>query len=157
MSIIEPMVSKIKDNHELHGFRDRLINACNDAGINPRTRQSQVAEWFGMSPNAALKWFHGTGWPAIETAVGLANRLGVCVDWLLTGRGPKRPGDPISDERYLASIVNTIDALHRNGCGDWPVDAKIQFANLIYEIYHDLSDAPSDQKITALIKRFVDK
>jgi hypothetical protein len=40
--------------------------------------------------STAKKWKNG-GLPTMENAVALAEKLDVCVEWLLTGRGPKHP------------------------------------------------------------------
>lgn len=45
---------------------------------------------FNVTPNAARKWLLGLGLPALEKGMSLAKWGRVNIEWLLTGRGPKR-------------------------------------------------------------------
>ena len=51
----------------------------------------QFAESMGASPSALRKWLKGQAEPRRDTLVALARAAGVSVEWLATGRGPKRP------------------------------------------------------------------
>jgi hypothetical protein len=53
-----------------------------------------VATKLGMSQGSTRRWFAGEGFPETETLVSIAEMGNVTVDWLLTGRLPKRPIDP---------------------------------------------------------------
>lgn len=44
--------------------------------------------------------------PTLDHVIQIAEKLGVCVEWLLTGRGPKKPLSP----RTVAHM-NTFDEL----------------------------------------------
>ena len=46
----------------------------------------------GMSGESARKWLAGETLPTMDNARQFAAKAGVQVDWLLTGRGPKRGG-----------------------------------------------------------------
>lgn len=52
-----------------------------------------------MSQGSVGPWYRGDSLPELRTALDLALRTGVCVEWLLTGRGPMYPdaarGDPL--------------------------------------------------------------
>lgn len=53
--------------------------------------QRQIGKIAGVGQTAANKWKIGTGLPTLENAIALARKGGVCVEWLLTERGPKSP------------------------------------------------------------------
>jgi transcriptional regulator with XRE-family HTH domain len=76
---------------EKSAFAGRLHEVCTDKGLPAeRGRQSALATLFNVSPNAARKWLLGTGLPELEVAIRLAKWGQVNLEWLLTGRGPKR-------------------------------------------------------------------
>lgn len=63
----------------------------------PTTKE--VGKFFGKSQNSAWKWYHG-GPPRMKTALAMAEKLDVCVQWLLQGDGPKfvaTPNDVLID------------------------------------------------------------
>lgn len=49
----------------------------------------------GISHAIVSNYLRGEKMPSIATAIVIAERLNVCVEWLLTGRGPKRPTDSV--------------------------------------------------------------
>lgn len=53
--------------------------------------QAKLALLLGVAPTTVWTWRHGRALPSIEAAVRIAERLDVCVEWLLTGRGPVQP------------------------------------------------------------------
>lgn len=55
------------------------------------SRQEDIAKAVGVYQSAVTKWKSGDGLPTLEKCRTLAEEAGVCVDWLLTGREPKRP------------------------------------------------------------------
>lgn len=55
-------------------------------------KQQTVAKLFHVGQSAVTKWKTGKDTPSLPRAVEMADRYGVCVEWLLTGRGPKHPG-----------------------------------------------------------------
>ncbi len=76
-------------------FGERLREACEAAGV-PVT-QPALARLLGVSTTMIWHYLHGEKLPSMGTAINMANRLGVCVEWLLTGRGPKFPPPPPGD------------------------------------------------------------
>lgn len=56
-------------------------------------RQIVVAKMFGVGQKAARKWMEGEGFPEMEKCIQIAKKLGVSLEWLLTGRGDKRVMD----------------------------------------------------------------
>jgi transcriptional regulator with XRE-family HTH domain len=64
--------------------------------------QNGIATKMNMSQGSVARWYHGEGLPELDTAIKLAERGRVCVDWLLTGRLPKYPisRDPVLREIF---------------------------------------------------------
>lgn len=73
----------------------RLKEALKDAG-KPHTQKKAAAFAEVSQPSVSL-WNKPDGFPEMDKVVSMAKRLGVCVEWLYTGRGPKRP-DAADDE-----------------------------------------------------------
>lgn len=63
--------------------------------------QRQIGKIAGVGQTAANKWKLGTGWPTLENAIALATKGGVCVEWLLTERGPRTPEPEDADTAAL--------------------------------------------------------
>jgi transcriptional regulator with XRE-family HTH domain len=55
-----------------------------------RLTQQKAGKLIGGTQGAAKKWKAG-GQPSMENAIQLANLLDVAVEWLLTGRPPRKP------------------------------------------------------------------
>lgn len=68
-------------------------------GIKPTQRAAGAL--VGIGQPSARKWVYG-GMPEMATAVKLATKLGVGVEWLLTGRGPV---DPMVLDEGLKEII----------------------------------------------------
>ena len=75
-------------------FWDRVSEAMSDNGMKPS--QTAVADMIGIKQPSVSEWTKTGGYPTMENGVKLAKRLGVSVEWLYTGAGPKRP--PPTDE-----------------------------------------------------------
>ena len=69
-------------------FWKRLTELSPFVGKN----QKQIGKVVGKGQTAANKWKLGKGLPTLENAITLAKKGGVCVEWLLTERGPRAPG-----------------------------------------------------------------
>jgi transcriptional regulator with XRE-family HTH domain len=119
------------DDSEKAAFALRLNEICDDMDVPPkgRGRQTVLKTVVDLSQNAVLKWLEGEGYPSLENARRLAVWANVHIEWLLSGRGPKRIGEyPISgiengqqsasthaaspDEHFVASY-NSADAATR--------------------------------------------
>ena len=75
--------------------------------------QKGAGKLIGKSQNAGFKWKHGE-LPERANLVALALKLGVAVEWLETGRGPKYvpdAQDPVSEEIFR--LVADSDELQR--------------------------------------------
>lgn len=67
----------------------RLKEALEDKHL-PAT-QVYVAKRLGVTQPSISEWNSEGGFPTIDRAVEIATWLGITVEWLITGRGPKRP------------------------------------------------------------------
>jgi hypothetical protein len=70
-------------------FWDRVREAMLDARMKPT--QKGAADLIGIKQPSVNDWTKPGGYPTIDNAVALAQKLNVCVEWLMTERGPKRP------------------------------------------------------------------
>lgn len=72
-------------------FAGRLHELCNDKKVRAgHGRATDLARLFGLTPNATRKWLLGLGLPNLEQCITVAQWGDVNIEWLLTGRGPKR-------------------------------------------------------------------
>jgi len=99
-------------NEVIAGFRDRLLEICNDMGLPAHGRQTKLAQIASnsdkrLTPNAAGKWLHGEGMPELDKAVRIANWAKVNINWLLQGVGPKH-GDHV-DSTLLAVLEGVTE------------------------------------------------
>lgn len=68
------------------GFSDRLRASI--TGSN-----NSFAEKCGFGESLLRKYLNGESYPGIEKAAQIATAAGVCLDWLIMGRGPMRSED----------------------------------------------------------------
>lgn len=73
------------------GFPERFKASCAEAGL--AVTQPALAKAFGLSTTTIWHYLNGEKMPSMARAVEIAGKLGVCVEWLLTGNGPKRARD----------------------------------------------------------------
>jgi hypothetical protein len=71
-------------------FGRRLWECLEDAQVEIDT--PTVSTYLGVSGPQMRKYFYDDEKPRMTAAIALAEKLGVSVDWLLTGRGSKKPG-----------------------------------------------------------------
>lgn len=55
-----------------------------------RGRQAELGRAFGVTSKAARRWLTAEGYPETELLTAIAKWADVNVEWLMTGRGPKR-------------------------------------------------------------------
>lgn len=77
-------------------FARRFRQAVEHAGAP--TSQKELGVFLGVSGTMAWNYLNGEKMPGMPNATKMAGKLGVNVDWLLTGRGPMEAGaqDPTS-------------------------------------------------------------
>ena len=91
------------------GFPDRLREACAEAGL--ATTQPALARAFDLSTTTIWHYLNGEKLPSMAKAIEIAGKLGVCVEWLLTGNGPKRVGDVIDISQFPDPIKLSIKTI----------------------------------------------
>ncbi len=85
-------------------FWQRLGEAMEDNGM--KHSQTGAGALIGSKGNtAARKWEYG-GYPSMTNAIIIAVKLGVCVEWLLTGRGAKYPIEGPMTETELRVLLS---------------------------------------------------
>lgn len=95
---------------EKDDFSARLNQALDEAPLKPpvpkkgRGRQRHVARLFNVDQKAARKWLEAEGYPKLETVIVIAKTLQVTVEWLLTGRGPKRVME--DNNNHIAALID---------------------------------------------------
>lgn len=72
-------------------------------------KQQEVAKIFRVGQSSVTKWKTGKDTPKLPRAITMAMEHGVCVEWLLTGRGPKFPGGTADSE--MARLLDFWDRL----------------------------------------------
>jgi len=103
---------------ERREFADRFNYAVERAGLP--TAQVKLGKKLGVSGPMAHAYKTGEKLPAMATAIRIAKLLDVCVEWLLTGRGPMTPGDAAKD-----------DVLDLSGCD---TETKVALRALLHTI-----------------------
>lgn len=70
-------------------FSARLNKVADMLSIPPKgeNRQKLFGKMFGVSQEAARKWFAGEGLPQMQKCIEIAKKSSVSIEWLLTGRG----------------------------------------------------------------------
>lgn len=94
-------------------FAGRLREACQDQGLPDHGAATMMAKKLRVSPQAAQKWFTGKSFPDMAKAIALADVLDVHVNWLLTGRGPKRSSSTDVDVQRLGEAVQEMPPAER--------------------------------------------
>lgn len=86
-------------------FLDRAIEALQEKYPRERATQVRLAQLAGVKQPSVNEWREKDRAPAVATGVKLATALGVCVEWLYTERGPKRPTDGAETDEHLSPIL----------------------------------------------------
>ena len=86
-------------------FADRFVTAIEEAKPALPARNEDLGKLFGVSGPMISYWRQGDKLPSMDTAIKIANRCGVCVEWLLTGNGPKYPSTAEVAITQAASLV----------------------------------------------------
>ena len=102
-------------------FGNRLQRLINDSGLGHLTGD-ELGKRFGVSGAMLTYYRQGEKMPAMRTACKMAIALNCCVEYLLTGRGPKHPGLPDDD------------GIDEPPWRDLPQDARHHFAKALRAI-----------------------
>ncbi len=89
----------------------------------PKT-QKELAKWLDYSQPMINYWLNGEKLPSMDTAIKIANKFDVCVEWLITGKGEMRPGEGVNLQRVIditdlssedaAFVSNLVAKLSKN-------------------------------------------
>ena len=101
-SVVEHALHMAK---QLRSVYDRAMEALTEKFPKEKPTQGRLAQVAGVKQPSVNDW--KDGYPAMETAVRLSTALGVCVEWLLTERGPKHP--PAGSDPTLALLLSQLD------------------------------------------------
>ena len=71
-------------------LHERIAAARARAGVDRKT----IADHFSITPQAVGQWETGKAAPSVDRLPRIAKLLGVRLDWLMSGTGPMREGDP---------------------------------------------------------------
>lgn len=93
-------------------FAARFNELCDDMGVPPKgkNRQSAVAQIFKVSQKGARKWLEGEGLPTLSRCIQIAIWAGVSIDWLTSGRGPKKP-DLLHLDDYANKMLGVMQTM----------------------------------------------
>jgi len=72
---------------------ERIQEALIDAGYEGT--QKEVESVIEIKQGSVSGWNKVGGSPSLPNAIAIGLKLNVCVEWILTERGPKRPGPPM--------------------------------------------------------------
>jgi len=86
-------------------FGLRFSEACREASPKLPETNEELGKIFGVTAPNITYWRKGQKLPAMGTAQRIAKRCGVCVEWLLTGRGPKYPEISNKQINQAANLV----------------------------------------------------
>jgi transcriptional regulator with XRE-family HTH domain len=92
-------------------FWERTKDAFNEAGLD--STQEAVAKFLGISQPSISDWNKPGGYPTIENAIKLAHRANVCVEWLLTERGPRRLPPKDGAAEHLWQLWNGLNPVRQ--------------------------------------------
>jgi len=67
----------------------------------PAKSQKELAKLLDCSQATVSDWINGEKLPSMDTALAISKKLNCCVEWLLTGNGPKYPGEESSIQHYI--------------------------------------------------------
>lgn len=92
------------------GFAKRFRTAVKYAGVEDT--QQALSRLLGVSPVTIWSYRNGEKLPRMSTATRIANKLGVSVDWLLTGSGPGPIPEPSGSNNHPNNNVEPGPRIH---------------------------------------------
>jgi hypothetical protein len=90
---------------QVRSVYERAMEALAERYPKEKATQGKLAALAGVKQPSVNDW--KDAYPSMDTAVRLSLALGVCVEWLMTERGPKRPPD--ADNPTLALLLSQLD------------------------------------------------
>lgn len=130
---------------------DRVLEAMLRSGYKERGIQARIADLVGVKQPSVAKWKDG-GNIATENLITLSDKLGVSLDWLLTGKGPmRRPKQgeaPKIDGEALSQAVAMLDMLCADHGRSPPTEKRVELVRQFYELAltGDLTRAEAERR-----------
>ena len=81
--------------------------------------QIELSAWMGFSKSIVSAWMRGEKIPSMDTALKIADMFGVCVEWLLTGKGLKRLDEIKQPSSPLLDKFNQLDSDQQKEVNDF--------------------------------------
>lgn len=125
MSLAMPRIVKVERPRD--GFGARLWDVLYDAGVE--MRWSTIARALGVTDPQVRKYFNEGEYPRMPAAIAIAEEYDVSVDWLLTGRGEKRPGTALTP-----FVIEAVGAVERHCAAhdlDLPAEDRLRLVNYL--------------------------
>ena len=91
-------------------FAKRFVLACKEANLPDG--QKDLGKCFGVSGPMICGYRSGDKMPSMGTAIVIAEKTGVTVEWLLTGRGKKYPETSTVDD-YTDKLAAQLQSLQK--------------------------------------------
>lgn len=91
-------------------FARRFSLACKEANLPDG--QTELGKCFGVSGPMVHSYRSGEKLPSMGTAIKIAEKAGVSVEWLLTGRGEKHPKNTMLDDSVV-DLALKLSALEK--------------------------------------------
>ena len=79
-----------KDMQLLEGFSKRLNEALDELRYPRHGRQTALAKVMGVTQRSTMAWLKGISIPDYAKIVSLAKKLGLSLEWLMSGQGSMR-------------------------------------------------------------------
>lgn len=83
--------------------------------------QLETAKWLGVSQPTVNSWLQGEAMPGMPKAIDICGKLDCCVEYLLTGNGPKRFLVDLTDEKHikiLQALKSAKAAIEHDGSNE---------------------------------------
>lgn len=90
-------------------FAARLAEICAEKGLRDHGRQAELGRILKVSQPAVGKWFNGETFPDLDRMVEISEWAGVNLEWLMTGRGPKRSVHPTQQSQFVFEVLPDLD------------------------------------------------
>lgn len=137
----------------LERFKERFAEALDKESIYAFAKRT------GISESLIRKYLNGTSVPGLDNATLIARSLGVSLDWMTTGKGPKQweaqeqatqePSEPALDMPRLVDAMETVEAGLQDAHSGMRPKPKAELVALVYQ-YLEEEDEPT--KLLRLVK-----
>ena len=102
-------------------FAARLLDSLIASNLSPeQNTREKLGNLFGVSGGFISDMLNGHKLPSMENSILIAGKLGVCVEWLLTGIGPRTTSDrnkecfPGLNQDQIATVESIISAFQKS-------------------------------------------